>query len=67
MELEMAVKGRLNDGMSKLFQLIKRVPEDRRVGVSDVERWVEDIVDEEGQLSEKEKMWWERVVQELAA
>lgn len=67
MELEMAVKGKLNDGMSKLFQLIKRVPEDRRVGVSDVERWVEDIVDEEGLLSEKEKMWWERVVQELAA
>ena len=67
MELEMTVKGKLNDGMSKLFQLIKRVPEDRRPGAADVERWVEDIVDEEGQISDKEKMWWERVVQELGA
>lgn len=67
MDLEMTVKGKLNDGMSKLFQLIKRVPEERRIGASDVERWVEDIVDEEGVISDKEKTWWERVVQELGA
>lgn len=66
MELEMAVKGRLNDGMSKLFQLVKRIPEDRRIGAADVARWVEDIADDEGQVSEKETLWWERVVQELA-
>jgi hypothetical protein len=31
-----------------------------------VARWVEDIADDEGQVSEKETLWWERVVQELA-
>lgn len=67
MDLAIDVKGRLNEGMSQLFQAIKRVSADRRVGQVDVERWIEDIVSDEGSISEKEREWWTRAISELSS
>ncbi|KAI9636342.1 uncharacterized protein MKK02DRAFT_25382 [Dioszegia hungarica] len=65
MELAMANKGKLNEGMARLFGLLKQVESRRRIQKRDVERWVGDLEDEEVVISDTERGWWEKVVAEL--
>jgi hypothetical protein len=65
MELAMANKGKLNEGMACLFGLLKQVESRRRIQKRDVERWVGDLEDEEVVISDTERGWWEKVVAEL--
>lgn len=67
MDLTMAVKGKLNQGMANLLILLKSIPGDRKVTKRDVERWVGDLEDEEVAIGETERGWWDKVVIEIKA
>jgi hypothetical protein len=67
MELAMAAKGKLNQGMASLLVMLKGVDKDRKVMKRDIERWMEDLEDDEVILSPTERVWWTKVAAEIKA
>lgn len=67
MELAMAVKGKLNQGMASLLILLKGLNSDRKITKRDIDRWVGDIDDDEVVMSDTERNWWAKVATEVRA
>lgn len=61
MDLSIGVKGRLNEGMSRLLDHLKALEPLRRLRPQDLTRWTESVEDEEAGISDVERTWWARV------